>query len=467
LGISIGRTLLKARTSIMVTTKEGPRGYVAFIRRNITPRRVLITIGQLWAVPILIIVRLLRPLIVIRMGLLHSQFIGHYAGDLEIYLCERDSGINWQKRYIDLWFNQTNIISNKHVEKMWKRQLIILPRALLAPVYLLNRLIPCGKIHQIGSTFHDRDVNNLLHTQPQHASFTEEEEDMGQRLLSEMGIPEGAPFVCLNVRDAAFHSQSQFTNYRNADVGRCMLAAEELTERGFHVVRIGKKVEHKFESGNKKILDYASSAFRSDFMDIYLGAKCVFVISSSTGWDSIPCILFRRPVLYINFVPISLVATWNYNTLAIFKRHWFPSQKRFLTQSEIFYLIDRDFVTKFPLFDELGVELVDNTAEEIRDATLEMADMLRSEGPKQTNEEMKMQDSFWSLYTRNLQRFDLRHLHGDINLHGDIRVRIGAKFLATNPEFSHDIIDSAISCLRPSNERFIPDLPLTPTRPDI
>lgn len=405
--------------------------------------RILFIVGQLWAVPLLIIVRLLRPLFVIRMGILHSQFIGHYSGNLEIYLCERDSGINWQKRYIDLWFNQTHIISNEQVEKIWKRKLTILPKVFLFPVYRLNRLIPFGKVHQIESTYHDRDVNNLLQTQPSHASFTAEEEDMGQCLLRKMGIPEGAPFVCLIVRDDAFHSQSQFTNYRNADVSRCMLAAEELAKQGYYLVRMGKKVRQKFESNNTKILDYASSALRSDFMDIYLGAKCFFVISTSTGWDNIPCILFRRPVVYINFVPISLLATWNYNTLVIFKRHWFPSQKRFLTQSEIFYLIDRGFVSAFPPYDELGIKLIENTAEEICDVIMEMVDMLGSERTNRADEEKKMQNVFWSIYRHNLQRFSLRHLHGDL------RARVGAKFLATSPEFTHDIIDPIIYSLRP------------------
>jgi putative glycosyltransferase (TIGR04372 family) len=429
----------------MVTTKEDPRGFVAFIRKNVTTNRILLVVGQLWAVPILIIIRLLRPLIVIRMGFLISEYFGHYSGNVELHLCERDSGINRpQVRHVDLWFNLTGIVSNKQLEKMWKRQLTILPRILLVPVYRLNLLLPYGQIHQIVNTYHDRDVKNLLSKQPPHAIFTPEEEEIGQHRLSEMGIPKGAPFVCLNVRDSAFHVQKQFTKYRNADVRMYMLTAEDLTQRGFHVVRMGKKVEHKFKSANEKILDYASSSFRSDFMDIYLGAKCFFAISTSSGWDNIPGVLFRRPVLYTNVVPISQVQSWNDNTLAIFKRHWFPSQGRFLTQSEIFYLIDKGFGSASPPFDELGVELVDNTEEEIRDATIEMLDMLRSGLANRTAEEDRMQSAFWSLYRRNLERTDLRYLHGEIG------VKIGAKFLAVAHEFTDDTINPAVSSLQSS-----------------
>ena len=385
------------------------------------------------------IIRLIRPLVTIRIECLLSEVLGHYAGNVELYLCERDLAINAPSgRHIDLWFNLTSVVSNRQLEIMWKRKLTILPRVLLAPVYRLNRAVPFGQIHQIESTYHDRDVNNLLGAQPPHLAFTAEEEEKGRRLLSEMGIPGGARFICLNVRDGAFHNQKQFTNYRNADVISYLLAAEELTRRGFYVVRMGKKVEHQLESDNRKILDYASSAFRNDFMDIYLGAKCFFSISTSSGWDAVPGVLFRRPVLYTNVVPISQVQTWNRNTIAILKRHWLTAQKRFLTQSEIFYLVDKDFVSSRPKFDELGIVLIENTEEEIRDAAIEMVDTLLPNGKEITEKENRKQSEFWDLYMRNLTRFNLRYLHGEI------RLRISASFLETAVEISQDTIDPVV-----------------------
>jgi len=424
--------------SLLVTVLNSKMA--TFLQRKVTPNRLLLLIGQLWAVPILMIIRLIRPLVIIRIDCLQSEYLGHYAGNVELHLCERDHGINsLSKRHIDLWFNLTNVVSNKQLEIMWKRELIILPRVLLAPVYRLNRVVPFGQVHQIESTYHDRDVNNLLGTQPPHLAFTPEEEETGRRLLSEMGIPNEAPFVCFNVRDGAFHGQKQFTNYRNADVRRYLLAAEELTKRGFYVVRMGKKVERRLESNNKKILDYASSAFRNDFMDIYLGAKCFFSISTSSGWDNVPGVLFRRPVLYTNVVPISQVQTWNSNTIAILKRHWLTTQKRFLTQSEIFHLVDKDFVSSWPKFDELGIVLIENTEEEIRDAAIEMVDTLLLNGKETTKKENRKQSEFWNLYMQNLTRSNLRHLHGEI------RLRMGAKFLETAVELTQDTIDPIVS----------------------
>ena len=409
-----------------------------FFGRKFTLDRLLLVVGQLWAVPLVLLMRVLRPLVIVRINFLVSEFFGHYSGNVELYLCERDAGINrLSSRHVDLWFNQSRVVSNRQLEKMWKRELTILPRALLAPVYRLNRAIPGGRIHEIESTYHDRDVHNLLGQQPPHAVFTPEEAARGRRLLLDMGVPEGAPFVCLNVRDGAFHRQKQFTNYRNADVREYMLAAEELAARGYYVLRMGKRVEYPFESTNARILDYASSAFRSDFMDIYLGAGCSFAISTSSGWDNVPGVLFRRPILYTDVVPMSQVQSWSSKTLAIFKRHRLVAEGRYLTQSEIFELIDREFVSSDPNFDAVGVELVANTAEEIRDAAVEMVESILP-GNVPPAAEDRLQNLFWSIYRRNLERFDLQHLHGEI------RLRIGTNFLAGAPEFTQDAIDQTV-----------------------
>jgi hypothetical protein len=106
-------------------------------------------------------------------------------------------------------------------------------------------------------------------------------------------------------------------------------------------------------------------------------------------------------------------------------------------------LVDRGFVSAFPPYDELGIKLIENTAEEICDVVMEMVDMLRPERPNRTDEEINMQNAFWSIYRHNLQRYDLRYLHGDL------RARVGAKFLADALEFTDDIIDPTIYRLRP------------------
>ena len=81
------------------------------------------------------------------------------------------------------------------------------------------------------------------------------------------------------------------------------MAAEELAKRGYYVFRMGVNVLKPLKSSNSKVIDYANLQIRSDFMDIYLAAKCSFCVSTFAGFDEI-CHDFRKPLVYTNAVPI-------------------------------------------------------------------------------------------------------------------------------------------------------------------
>ena len=50
---------------------------------------------------------------------------------------------------------------------------------------------------------------------------------------------------------------------------------------------MGKIVDKKFDIQSDYIIDYANNPLRSDFMDIYLGAKCLFCLTTQTGYDGV------------------------------------------------------------------------------------------------------------------------------------------------------------------------------------
>ena len=57
------------------------------------------------AVTAVIVIRMIRPWFLVRFGSLISTRIGHFAGNTEMYLCERDAGINVpDQRHIDLFY---------------------------------------------------------------------------------------------------------------------------------------------------------------------------------------------------------------------------------------------------------------------------------------------------------------------------------------------------------------------------
>lgn len=319
------------------------------------------------AAAIVIIIRLIRPFYLVRMKEMVSSRLGHFAADTELYLCENDFGINAPtKRYVDIFYCQEKIC-NDQLLIMWKRALIILPRWLMLPICTINRYIPGWRMHCVGNnTQYDRDVRNLYEKTKAHLEFSENEERLGGLLLNQIGVPKGAKYVCIISRDAAYlrfefpKLDSSYHNYRNANIMNCMMAAEALTKRGYYVIRMGSKVEVPFKSTNNKIIDYACSGYRSDFMDVFLGANCDLCITVGTGFDAIPMI-FRKPILQINSVPIAYMLTWCKDSVLLPKHHIDIKTGEKLKLSEIFASGVSHALTSKE-FQDNDIELVENTS---------------------------------------------------------------------------------------------------------
>ena len=277
---------------------------------------------------------------------MQSERIGHFAANIELYLCEKDHGINIPKKpYMDFWYHSWPIC-NEQLATMWNRTLHVGPRCLLAPLDNIISVVSKQSTHKVSNNSDtDRDVNNLLDNTQPHLNFLPSEEKRGEAKLREMGIPEGAPFVVLIVRDSSYlEHQSENLNlevdwsyhdYRDCDVQNYILAAKELADRGHYVIRMGAVVKESMNVDHPMIIDYATNGMRSDFMDVYLGAKCAFCISNGTGYDALPY-NFRRPVIFVDHVPLMAIDTYNENVLITTKKHWLRKENRFMTFQEIF-----------------------------------------------------------------------------------------------------------------------------------
>ena len=72
---------------------------------------------------------------------------------------------------------------------------------------------------------------------------------------------------------------------------------------------------------NPKLIDYANNGMRTDFLDIYLSAKCKFIICSDTGM-SFPAEVFKRPLVYVNWTACLMLPLYALNALIIFKKFY-------------------------------------------------------------------------------------------------------------------------------------------------
>ena len=388
--------------------------------------------SYLLAIPFVIVIRLIRPVLLVRFGKMRSERIGHFALNTEWYLCERDAGINVPSSwYVDIFFYGPPV-SNMQLAKMWKRVLRVWPAWLMTPLYDVNRMIPGGTAHDVGinAPHNGPDVHGLQGRFLPHLTFSPEEKIRGEAGLRLLGIPPHTPFVCLAVRDSAYldaylpEADWSYHNHRDSDIQNYMLAAEELAHRGYFVIRMGAKVREAIKSSHPRIIDYATNGTRSDFMDMYLGAKCTFCFSSSTGFDTIP-IIFRRPVAYVNMVPLGYLQTYCAQSIGITKHHFAARENRELTLEDIF-VCGAGFYDRASQYKDNGIQLIENTPEEIRDVAVEMMKRLIGQCQPRSHDD-ELQARFWPIFP-----IDARTPDGKHPLHGKVHLRYGASFLRNN-----------------------------------
>lgn len=222
----------------------------------------------------------------------------------------------------------------------------------------------------------------------------------GWKCLRALGVPQDAWFVCLHVRESGFKTGVRVDSrryadvdaHRNADVDTYLLAVESIVARGGWVIRMGDPTMKPLPP-MEQVIDYAHSDVRSDWMDVFCSAQCRFCMATSSGLPAVS-IAFGVPLVQTNYLPLS--------TLILPEQDIFlPKLCRSVKNGR--YLSFTDMLSP-PLSTSLvrtgyelaGVEIVDNTPEEINDAVLEMLASL--DGTlSYTKDDEQLQERFKSL----------------------------------------------------------------------
>ncbi len=217
----------------------------------------------------------------------------------------------------------------------------------------------------------------------------------GRQLLEQCGMPSNAWFVTLHVRDQRFGKAGQrievdLSALRNARIETYHLAIKEITDRGGWVIRVGD-VSMPPLPPLERVIDFAHRDL-PDWADLFLAAECRFYIATASGPSALPTV-FDVPMLMSNMAPIGFEASRRHVFLP--KLYRARSTGQFLSLREMvqppYFMCVNQFV-----FDHLGVEIVDNSPEELRDAVIEMLDR-GSERFAYTSEDEELQEKVRSL----------------------------------------------------------------------
>lgn len=196
--------------------------------------------------------------------------------------------------------------------------------------------------------------------------------ERGGEEMRRLGVPEGAWFVCVHARESGYMKEQGLSSEmaRNADINAYLPAIREITRRGGWVMRLGDASMTPLPK-MERVIDYALSDAKSDWMDVYLTASCRFVLGTSSG-ISLVASMFGVPISAANFFPSG-------ERLHTSRDVWIPKLVRERASGR---LLTFDECLSMPLaliydaqrLPARGLETLDSAPEDILSLAIEMLD---------------------------------------------------------------------------------------------
>lgn len=397
---------------VAVTLKQ--RGLLRSIKRLLFHSLVLIVGGAS-----VFLCYVIRPIINIRFGHLHTSRIGHLCYNMDNYLDNRLT-----KRSKE-WavFSTDKKLSNDYIFSVWKKQKrIIFSKLAIFPTVFLNKYFPdSSRLISWRNELHPE----ISLTSSKISNFRELDDSNDGTQLAELEI--AVPFVCFHNRDSAYLEQHGTDGnehcYRDFDFDDFRSSIDRLAERGVSSVRLGEVVKSNSSITNQRFREITGSK-RSDYLDVYLISRCQFFVGCSTGFSQITRLL-RKPGLLVNYIPFRIeeFSAWAAGSIIVPKKLLKVSEQSYLRFSEMNNL-KYDIHYQGDFFADHGLRVEDNSQEEIEDAVLEM--YARIDGSWQdTAVQAGLQNEFWN---------SIGHKELAGTMRDQLQIGISSTFLEKNPD---------------------------------
>lgn len=360
--------------------------------------------------PILILMRVIYPLVSIKLHPINSQRLGHFLADVESFLLEQKHNLNKERWKINIFIHfylpdpeSVQHVCNNQVDTMIRRVIFIMPNFLAYPLYYFNNLFSDKDKFIAKVILPGTDPMGLYDLYPPQLYINKEEVNKGEEMLSKIGIPKKSKFVCLNVRDNAYLKKNfpkknfNYHDYRNWKISNFEEAIKCLISEKIYVIRVGKKSEEKLNIESKYFIDVTNKIL-PDLFDVYVGSHCYFCISTQSGFDAIPYV-FRKPIAYL-VVPIAVFHTSSKRFMLTTKYH-LDANEKILSISDIFKH-DCHYLLKTEEFMKKKITLKDLSSLEIK---IFVRDMLRYvQNNLELDDKHQEQKKFWALFEKYVQK---------------------------------------------------------------
>ena len=357
--------------------------------------------------PLILIIIISWPLLKIRIGCIKTKLFGSVILAAEIFLCDQKE--IYKKNEIFLWFHQ-EIISNKYLLKKRKEQMIILPRFILLPITIFLYQFKFTHRHIYYRVNYDhklkknviedeklRTDQNFLKKHVPFIKFSQTESEEGENYLKKNFISNNDKIILFGARTGIY--RNDHNSLRNSDIKLQIKSMKYVTDNGYKAIKIGKEKINKLDVNSKKIFDYTFADDKSEFLDVFIASRAKFMVSGNTGLNELATIM-RIPRLLVDFTPFRILHWVNeaYTPIILPKKIFSETKNKYLSYMEIckkiFFEPDSlEGISK-------GYIYVDNTEDEIFDATKEMIELIEYQS-LDLDFERKKQENFWNAHANN------------------------------------------------------------------
>jgi putative glycosyltransferase (TIGR04372 family) len=196
----------------------------------------------------------------------------------------------------------------------------------------------------------------------------------GTNTLKIMGIPDGAWYVCVHAREGKYSPKDEHLHsYRNLSIADFEKSIAFIVSRGGFCIRMGDSTMTPAPN-ILGLIDYALSAHKQDWMDLFLSANCKFFLGSNSGAYTMAAV-FGRPCAVVGISPLTALP-FGVNDLGIPMLYVSDEFDQILS----FKKIMESPMSTYRLteeYEKAGITLVKNTSEEILDLTIEQLERVQ------------------------------------------------------------------------------------------
>ena len=333
-------------------------------------------------------------------GFCYIDRIGHLLAEPDCYLKEERLGLIPKHRVIMLAPKQQ--VANQAVLEYWRQYFIVVTSSkiarLLYPLswHPLTRFDTSRYVVAMNKTADLPRIQALWADRPPLLKTNPGDARRGQKALEKLGVPSGTWFVCIHSREGGYSpSDEHLHSFRNSRIEDYLMAIEHIISLGGMCIMMGDPTMRpapKIEG----LIDYAHHPLRSDWLDLYIAAHCRFFLGSASGALFMSWV-FGVPVACANIAPLSTVFPCGQKDIGIPKLYKEKSTGRLLSFKEIMDSPASSYRFSSE-FNAAGIELVNNSPEEIRDLAIEQFERSASPNFVYDEEDEALQIRFRELF---------------------------------------------------------------------